>query len=167
MVYTPKYTTVPGFPLIATVCFISIMFNSCVAPKYYLCITYEPLPVYKEKSERDLSFTIPVGKQLIVEARKSKFRKIRYGKSAGYITKPSFDNEWVYSSSELSYLVFNNDSTYTDARRPSYRPTSVIPGNSSSNSSSSSGGQVNVKGYYRKDGTYVRPHTRSAPSRRH
>ena len=26
-------------------------------------------------------------------------------------------------------------------------------------------GQVNVKGYYRKDGTYVRPHTRSAPSR--
>lgn len=27
----------------------------------------------------------------------------------------------------------------------------------------SSGGPVHVKGYYRKDGTYVRPHTRSAP----
>jgi hypothetical protein len=25
------------------------------------------------------------------------------------------------------------------------------------------GGGVDVKGYYRKDGTYVRPHTRSAP----
>jgi hypothetical protein len=31
--------------------------------------------------------------------------------------------------------------------------------------SSSSGETVNVKGYYRKDGTYVRPHTRSAPRR--
>lgn len=28
---------------------------------------------------------------------------------------------------------------------------------------SNSGGAVKVKGYYRKDGTYVRPHTRSAP----
>jgi hypothetical protein len=27
-----------------------------------------------------------------------------------------------------------------------------------------SGGSVQVRGYYRKDGTYVRPHTRSAPS---
>lgn len=28
------------------------------------------------------------------------------------------------------------------------------------------GGTVSVRGYYRKNGTYVRPHTRSAPSRR-
>lgn len=31
---------------------------------------------------------------------------------------------------------------------------------------SSSGGTVQVKGYYRKDGTYVRPHTRRAPRRK-
>jgi hypothetical protein len=37
---------------------------------------------------------------------------------------------------------------------------------SSSSKSSSSGGAVSVKGYYRKDGTYVRPHTRSAPKRK-
>jgi hypothetical protein len=30
-------------------------------------------------------------------------------------------------------------------------------------STGSSGGSVNVKGYYRKDGTYVKPHTRKAP----
>ena len=30
----------------------------------------------------------------------------------------------------------------------------------------STGGTVQVKGYYRKDGTYVKPHTRRAPSRR-
>lgn len=29
--------------------------------------------------------------------------------------------------------------------------------------STSSGGTVQVKGYYRKDGTYVRPHTRKKP----
>jgi endonuclease YncB( thermonuclease family) len=33
-------------------------------------------------------------------------------------------------------------------------------------SSSGSSGRVSVRGYYRKDGTYVRPHTRSAPRRR-
>jgi hypothetical protein len=38
---------------------------------------------------------------------------------------------------------------------PSYTPPSY-----------SGGGTVHVRGYYRKDGTYVRPHTRSAPRRR-
>lgn len=30
----------------------------------------------------------------------------------------------------------------------------------------STGGSVHVRGYYRKNGTYVRPHTRRAPRRR-
>jgi hypothetical protein len=33
-------------------------------------------------------------------------------------------------------------------------------------STGSTGGTAHVRGYYRKDGTYVRPHTRSAPRRR-
>ena len=33
-------------------------------------------------------------------------------------------------------------------------------------SAPSSSGRVHVKGYYRKDGTYVRPHTRRYPKRR-
>ena len=37
---------------------------------------------------------------------------------------------------------------------------------SSSGTRSSGGGSVYVKGYYRKDGTYVQPHTRSSPRRR-
>jgi len=42
-------------------------------------------------------------------------------------------------------------------------------GTGSSSTGSSSYGRaktVNVRGYTRKDGTYVRPHTRSAPRRR-
>jgi endonuclease YncB( thermonuclease family) len=36
----------------------------------------------------------------------------------------------------------------------------------SNTSQSPSGGTVNVQGYYRKDGTYVKPHTRKAPKRK-
>lgn len=44
------------------------------------------------------------------------------------------------------------------ASAPSYTP-------SFSPSSGGGGGEIHVKGYFRKDGTYVRPHTRSRPSR--
>jgi len=42
--------------------------------------------------------------------------------------------------------------------RPTLAPPSYSP-------PSSSGGTVHVRGYSRKDGTYVRPHTRSKPKR--
>jgi endonuclease YncB( thermonuclease family) len=44
--------------------------------------------------------------------------------------------------------------------------TSSPSSGSTSSGSSSAGKEVHVKGYYRKDGTYVRPHTRSAPKRK-
>lgn len=47
--------------------------------------------------------------------------------------------------------------------RSTYTPSVSSP---SSLPPTNSGGSVQVKGYYRKDGTYVRPHTRSAPGRR-
>lgn len=37
------------------------------------------------------------------------------------------------------------------------------PSSGGSSASPSSGGSVHVRGYYRRDGTYVRPHTRSRP----
>jgi hypothetical protein len=47
-------------------------------------------------------------------------------------------------------------------------PTSRVPAPSytAPSSSYSGGGTVHVRGYYRKNGTYVQPHTRSAPHRR-
>jgi len=41
----------------------------------------------------------------------------------------------------------------------------ISPSYSSSSTSSGSSGSVNVRGYYRKDGTYVRPHTRKSRSK--
>ncbi|MDR0620256.1 MAG: hypothetical protein LBG17_10235 [Bacteroidales bacterium] len=41
-----------------------------------------------------------------------------------------------------------------------------VKGNSSYRPSNSGSGSVSVKGYYRKDGTYVKPHTRKSPKRK-
>lgn len=54
----------------------------------------------------------------------------------------------------------NSRSTTTESLYSSPRKSS------SSSYRSSSSGSVQVKGYYRKNGTYVAPHTRSAPRRR-
>ncbi len=51
-----------------------------------------------------------------------------------------------------------NNNVATDDPSSSPTGTTVSP-----SPSALTGGEVHVKGYYRKDGTYVRPHTRSAP----
>jgi chromosome segregation ATPase len=52
-----------------------------------------------------------------------------------------------------------------DKLRKSDTTANPAPNNSTTSQPTSSSGTVNVRGYYRKDGTYVQPHTRSAPSR--
>jgi len=54
----------------------------------------------------------------------------------------------------------------TKPTQPTYVPSpSTYVSSGSSSSSRSSGGNVYVRGYTRKDGTYVAPHTRSSPRR--
>lgn len=55
---------------------------------------------------------------------------------------------------------------YNDVSKPSTTKTSSKSTYSSSSPSNSTGGTVHVKGYFRKNGTYVEPHTRRAPTRR-
>lgn len=55
--------------------------------------------------------------------------------------------------------IFEKNSARTQAKRNYSSGPSVSRGSGSSSSSSSSG-SVHVRGYYRKDGTYVRSHTR-------
>lgn len=66
----------------------------------------------------------------------------------------SYKSESLYNSSYKSEKDSNLYDYYSPQYSPSYTP------------SSSKGGRVHVRGYYRKDGTYVRPHTRSAPRRK-
>lgn len=65
---------------------------------------------------------------------------------------PNYYKDYDYTPS-YEYLKDNTSSYYPPSYYQYYTPPS-------------SGGTVNVRGYYRKDGTYVRPHTRSAPRRR-
>jgi hypothetical protein len=58
------------------------------------------------------------------------------------------------------YINSNGNKTYVDRSLCGTTTTDTTP------TSSTSTGTVQVRGYYRKDGTYVRPHTRSAPGRR-
>lgn len=62
----------------------------------------------------------------------------------------------------LFVILLSLASTTTYAQRGGGRGGGGSHGSSSS-SSRSSGGTVHVRGYYRKDGTYVAPHERSAP----
>ncbi|MBI3654046.1 MAG: hypothetical protein HY231_23695 [Acidobacteria bacterium] len=60
-----------------------------------------------------------------------------------------------------------SDARYDLARFSTSPAPSVSSSTSDSPSTNSTPGkEVEVKGYYRKDGTYVRPHTRSAPRRK-
>jgi len=67
-------------------------------------------------------------------------------------TKPLVAKPAVDSTADMSdSTLLPTDST--SARK--YKP------------STNSGDRVNVKGYYRKNGTYVKPYTRSAPKSHH
>src|SRR4051794_14834498 len=75
---------------------------------YFLCYTYEPVAVYETKTVKQPSFIIPSGKQLIVETRRRKFRRIKFGQNTGYVVIRKFPNEWKFTSEEVDYLVFNS-----------------------------------------------------------
>lgn len=62
-------------------------------------------------------------------------------------------------------LIANNVASATDEAL--FDVVSYVPRSTPTYSSNSTAGtDVSVRGYYRKDGTYVRPHTRSAPGRK-
>ncbi|MEO4872790.1 hypothetical protein ABHZ33_09370, partial [Bacteroides uniformis] len=62
-------------------------------------------------------------------------------------------SDWNFDSETSTYKYSHSNHALNNSTKYKYKPTST-------------GGTVQVKGYYRKDGTYVKPHTRRAPSRR-
>ena len=109
---------------------------------------------------------------------------IIYGEYEGYIHRPKFKSQTAFAVGDLKDYAFNNEVGYyyypesqrianildTESQESVAQPTqstaSPTTTRSSSTYSPSTGGTVHVRGYYRKDGTYVRPHTRRAPTRR-
>tara|TARA_R110002012_G_scaffold201134_2_gene370100 strand:- start:1247 stop:1657 length:411 start_codon:yes stop_codon:yes gene_type:complete len=118
---------------------ISFLCYACSAP-YYLCTTSTETSLYsKNKEKGSLLVSIPAETEIKVKGH-AKYQKINYKEYIGWI--------------DTSNLIYPNTKLYS-SKDTNSRTTSIRTTNSS--------GTVQVKGYYRKDGTYVRPHTRSKP----
>jgi hypothetical protein len=129
---------------------ILLSLTSCSVNNFYLCTLDGPVEVYSSPSLDTKIGTIYSSQKLVAESNRKSYRKVRFGEYSGYICNKKFQSEVKVSKYQLPYLVRVTDSTRQTKISPSYIPSS---------------GTVSVKGYYRKDGTYVRPHTRSAPKR--
>lgn len=113
--------------------------NSC-SVNYYLCETESEIKLYDAKYlNRKTIITIPKGTQVVAKGKKD-YRIIKYDDYVG----------WAY----LPYLADQNKYNYSGILNVKRKQKSYYE------NSDRSTGKVYVRGYYRKDGTYVRPHTR-------
>ncbi|VTP96419.1 hypothetical protein [Sphingobacterium daejeonense] len=135
---------------------IIIIFSSCrihTTENYYTVTITEDAAIYlKSDLNSRLEEIVTAGEPIYMILDKSRkgFRKIKYKGKVGYVYRPSYK---TYSSNEYKQITSTTDSI-NKAKVKTFNP------------STTSGGTVHVKGYYRKNGTYVKPHTRSAPRRR-
>lgn len=114
---------------------------------YYTVLLQEDAPLYSRINDSTSVTIIPKDTKVYLSSKTNKknYRKLKWGNYYGFVFNPNY-------TSYNSYIPAKSYNTTT----PSYN---YMP-------STSSGGTVHVKGYTRKDGTYVSPHTRSAPRRR-
>lgn len=154
--------------LVVLILFITL--NSCISYQTsdyntYLGTSIEDMPIQvsPEKKSEFLMY-IPAGMQYVAEKvnYKKDYWKIKYDETTGYVKKPVFGK--LYKISYTDKLVFNDSIGYHIKNQPT--EISNYYSGSTINNTYSGGGSVHVKGYYRKDGTYVKSHTRSAPKSR-
>lgn len=115
---------------------------------YYTVKLQEDTTLYSSSGGETSVTIIPKDTEVFLssKANKRNYSKLKWGNYYGWVNKPNY----------TTYSSYTKKSSYSPSQSSS----------SSYSSKSSSGGSVHVKGYTRKDGTYVRPHTRSAPRRR-
>lgn len=135
---------------------LALLFQSC-STVYYVGETNKPTNIYSTNYQTEnIVYVIPAGTKVLIEKKYKNSYSVIYDRYKGYSIGCVFNN----------YHKFNSD---YDGILYGYSTSKQNISSSSSSSrsyQSSSGGSVNVKGYYRKNGTYVKPHTRSAPKRR-
>lgn len=111
--------------------------SSC-STAYFSGETVENMNLYISRDTTGKpTYTIPVGKTVLLRKIQKDLVYVSYENYRGYSYNPK-------------YIKYNKKSS----------------GTSSYSTSNSGSGTVHVKGYYRKDGTYVKPHNRSAPKKK-
>lgn len=118
----------------------------CSCSRYHYYQTTDTIQLYPSETSTTYQGTIPAGEIIGTTSKKKKRNKIRY-----------YHSSYAWASLDNCIYLGNNLSS-----------TGVsTSGSSSANngSSGSSGGPVHVKGYTKKNGSYVKPYTRRAPAR--
>jgi hypothetical protein len=123
---------------------LAFSMQSCITNYYYVNVNTDT-PIYSAQNDgSSIIYTVPSGSGLYIKGKSyRKYRKIKYNNYIGWAYNPNYTESSSSSSSSSS----------------NSRP-------SSNYSTPSAGKTVHVKAYYRKDGTYVKSHTRSAPRRK-
>lgn len=128
--------------------FIVLGFFSCTTV-YYVGQAETPTNIYStQDTSSNVVCTIPVGSKVLIKKKRKKYFDVAYMTYEGYSYKTLFSNYRKFNSTVDGDLY-----GYSTTKRKAL-------------TSPSSGRSVNVKGYYRKNGTYVKPYTRSSPSRK-
>ncbi|WP_293309509.1 hypothetical protein [Pedobacter sp. UBA5917] len=156
--------------------FVAMFMLSSCTTNYYLTVSDTETSVYSTLNGIDQPTSIEAGKAfLYLKGKKS--TSIKYGTTNGFSSQlSSWRRLKRLSKKQVDNLTFTTGYGYVYDGLPVtlYKYGRLIKNSPSSGSSSSgsttrsstsSGGTVHVKGYTRKDGTYVSPHTRSAPRR--
>lgn len=165
--------------------FIIILLSSC--NRYYLVESSETIRysssdfITDYESEYSTDFIAPQNHFLLrKKKRPGQYNdEIIYGDQVGYIrSRDGFvlsrsaskkNYKKIYGASFLAYKQKSSAIKTQYFQREKAEESNTYKARSSESSSTykpGTGGPVQVRGYYRKNGTYVSPHTRSSPGRR-
>lgn len=127
---------------------------------------------YTSEAEQDFSvvvnpdigspelIVIPSNSKVVFKKSRKNYYYISCEQYKGYAYKPKFRSTRKRNGQSEEQLI--KDTRIAD-ETPKLKDGNTKKYKSSSKESDYNNGAVKVKGYYRKNGTYVRPHTRSVP----
>ena len=117
----------------------AFIFSSCVTNYYSSILVEDTSLLNSQGSTRDIAI-VQKGEKVFLSTKfyRGKYKRIKWKNYSGWVINPK---DSIYNP--------NTKTTFS-----SYTP------------SVNSKGSVHVRGYYRKNGTYVRPHTRSSKGSR-
>ena len=164
---TENFRTMKGMLFMAVLFCISCSVSNEISEEVYFSgVSDYGLDIYPSSSCRGEAIAF-IPSHTVVYTKTPRRRKkvyVTYGSINGWVSKPRFENlsrtsynilpRSITSSQDSLLALFNKRSNYHSSNRssytPSYRPKTV-----------------HVKGYYRKNGTYVKPYMRSAPRKKY
>lgn len=124
---------------------------------YYIGESVDSLKVFSTNdTTTNALYIIPKGSIVLTKKNSRKYHHIIFENYQGYVYNPKYTNYRRYNSSTDGILYGYS----------SVKPKKVNKYYNKNNSKSNGSSTVKVKGYYRKDGTYVKPHTRSKSTKR-